>query len=257
MRLGQLAKRAAGDYWYIGQYNDYLQHRDKEAERDKLVALMTRPPRIRGWSWSASGANTCLRQRQFGYLGMPRRRPDDRTANIFANGDYMHLRHQAFGEIAGYIVASEVSVAMPQYNLLGTLDGVLSNGRGLELKSINTRQFSEVMTFGPKPDHVAQMHSYMLAGGYDAFHIIYEDKDKQHLKEVVVHRDEAKIKSVIEDLERLNEAVDRQQLLPMLPECLQGKGKFNWCDYRDMCEGATWPSGSLRLTPATSSSDAS
>ena len=258
MRLGQAARVVSGADWYISRYQAYLQNRDLEAERDELQVIMTRPPRVRGWSWSASSANTCPRQRQFGFLGMPRRRPDDKSMNIFANGDYMHLRHQAFGLVAGYIQAAEVSVQMPEYNLLGTMDGILRNGNGLELKSINTRGFSSVNTFGAKLDHVWQMHSYMLAGDLEAFTIVYEDKNTQALKEILVPRDEEIIKSVRSELETLNEWTSQSRFFPMLEECEQGKGKFNWCDYRDSCKEATWPaSGSPRRILLTSSLDAS
>lgn len=255
MKLGQAARVVRGENWYISRYNDYLYHRDKEAERDHIQDIMTRPPRIRAWSWSASAAGTCPRKRQFDYLGMPRLRPTEKGMNIFANGDYMHIRHQAFGLVAGYVDGIEVPVALPQYNLLGTMDGTLVNGNGLELKSINTRGFSEVMSFGPKPDHVMQMHSYMLASGLEAFHVVYEDKDKQHLKEILVRRDEKIINAVREELETLNEATNERRLLPMLQECINEKGAYNWCDYRAVCEGASWPaSRSVQLTLATSSS---
>jgi len=258
MKLGVAARVVAGGNWYIQQYNDYLRARNVEAERDMIQQIMTRPPRIRGWSWSASGANRCGRERQFNYLGMPKKRLDERTMNIFANGDYMHIRHQAFGLIAGYITAVEVPVALPEYNLLGTMDGLLSNGRGLELKSINTRGYSEIATFGAKQDHIMQMHSYMLAGELDAFHVIYEDKDKQLLKEIVIHRDEKIIKSVREELEQLIEATNERRLLPMLQACRNGEGPIRWCDYGPICEEARWPtSGSKPVIRATSSSAAS
>lgn len=258
MRLGQAARVVRGENWYISRYNEYLYQRNTEAERDFIAQIMDRPPRIRGWSFSASAAGTCPRKRQFDYLGMPKLRPSEKGMNIFANGDYMHIRHQAFGMVAGYINGAEVPVALPEYNLLGTMDGTLTNGNGLELKSINTRGFSEVMTFGPKPDHVMQMHSYMLASGLQAFHVVYEDKNTQHLKEILVRRDEKIINAVREELEALNKATNERRLIPMLQECLNSKGAYNWCDYREGCEDASWPgSRSVQLTPPTSSSVAS
>lgn len=186
---------------------------------------------------------------------MPTRRPDDKTLNIFANGDYMHLRHQAFGMVAGYITATEVPVELGKYNLRGTMDGMLATGEGLELKSINSHGFSSVVTYGARNDHVRQMHAYMLAAGLEAFRIVYENKETQQLKEIFVPRDEKLIKSVILELEELNDMTEATTLLPMLQECRNGEGRFRTCEFRKICEEATWPSESRRLILVTSSSD--
>lgn len=257
MKLGQAARTVRGENWYVRHYEDYLQHRNVEAERVMIMDIMKRPERIRGWSWSASSAGRCGRERQFTYLGFPQRRPDAKSMNIFANGDYMHIRHQAFGLVAGFITEVEVPVAIPGFNLIGTMDGILSNGRGLELKSINTRGFSEVTSFGAKRDHIFQMHAYMLATELDAFHAVYEDKNTQNVKEILVPRDEKIIKSVVEELEQLNEATNERRLLPMLQECRNGQGAFRWCSFREICEEAEWPSRSKPAIRPTSSSDAS
>ena len=247
MKLGSAARIVKGQDWYISRYHAYLKHRDLAAEAQALSTIMDRPTRVRTYSWSASSAGGCLRARQFTYLGMPQVRPGDKAMNIFANGDYMHLRHQAFGTVAGYITDTEVSVALAKYNLLGTMDGVLSNGHGLELKSINTFGFGQVNTFGAKPEHVLQMHAYMLATDIEAFHAVYEDKNTQQLKEILVPRDEKVIGSVREELERLNESTSQRELIPMLPECLNGEGKYRWCEYASICENAKWPEGRARI----------
>lgn len=244
VKLGQAMAIARGTDWVVSRYHDYLGHRDLEAERDALVQIMTRPKRIRTGTWSASASGTCGRARQFAFLGMPQKRIEERTRNIFANGDYVHLRHQAVGLVAGYVLDTEVSVAVADLSLTGTMDGLLANGAIAEFKSINSYGFGQVMSFGAKDEHVMQIHGYMLATGIDEAHAVYENKDTNALKEFVVRRDEKKIAAVVADLKDLNEATAEKRLLPMLPECRNFKGRYNYCPYANICEDASWPTDS-------------
>lgn len=241
MRLGKAMQIAQQKSWVVNNYLDYIQKRDIKAEADWIWKIQNRPERVREGSWSASSAGTCLRQRQFTFLGFPKKRIDDRTMNIFANGDFVHLRHQAAGLIHGYVTEVEVPVTVSAFNLRGTMDGVLSNGAIAEFKSINHFGFSQVQSFGAQEKHVKQVHSYMLASERESAHIVYEDKDTNTLKEFVVHRDETIVDGVVQDLEKLNEATENKKLLPMLPECRNFKGAYNYCPYAKICEDAEWP----------------
>lgn len=241
MKLARAASIVQGTNWVINQYYDYIQKRNLNAERAAIATIMDRPARIRTGSWSASSAGTCGRARQFVYLGFKKKRVDDKTMNIFANGDYVHIRHQAFGMVAGYVTAAEVSVTYPMLNLTGTMDGLLSNEAIGEWKSINTYGFGQVQSFGARADHVRQVHAYMLATDRESAHIVYEDKNTNNLKEIVVQRDPAIIQEVVKELVELNQATAEKRLLPMLPECRQFKGQYNWCPFAPICEGAVWP----------------
>ncbi len=247
MKFGQAARMVRGENWLLSQYEAYTQNRDLNKEREAISELLSRPYRKRTESWSGSGANTCLRQRQLTYLGFPKARPDDKTMNIFANGDYVHIRHQAFGLAAGYIAAAEVSVTLPDYNMLGTMDGILANGCGLEIKSINSYGFSEVSTYGPKMDHRYQVQAYMLASGLEAFHFLYEDKNTNVCREFLERKDVMLQDHVKRDLEKLQKSTETHKLEPMLKECRNGEGKFRWCPFAEICEDATWPTQSVSL----------
>src|SRR5690606_37733749 len=108
VRLGDMARFAKGEMWLTPRYEEYVTgKRSVAAERDALVQIMTRPKRVRTETFSASGAGQCPRRRQLAYLGMPQKKIDPKSANIFANGDYMHLRHQVAGLLSGYLVAAE------------------------------------------------------------------------------------------------------------------------------------------------------
>lgn len=206
-----------------------------------IASIQNKPDRVRTSTWSASAAGTCLRAQQFVYLGVHGVPPDDKGMNIFSNGDFVHLRHQSFGMVAGYVSQAEVPLNMPELNMLGTMDGILVSGLGLEIKSINKRGFSSVCSFGPKHDHIRQVHAYMLASGLSAFRILYECKDDNTLKEFLVHRDEALIEEVRGDLVLLQELTDARMLAPMLAECKREQGAFRWCPFAPMCRDASFP----------------
>lgn len=219
-----------------------MRHRDLKKEGQILKAIQDRPPRDRRSTWSASSAGQCLRQQQFVYLGVKKvTQPDDKGMNIFTNGDYVHLRHQACGMVAGYISQAEVPLEMPELNLRGTMDAVLVNNQGFEIKSINSRGFSQIKSFGPKHDHIRQVHAYMLASGLTAFRILYENKDTNELKEFLVVRDEKIIEEVRNDLLTLQELTDKHVLAPMLEECERAEGAYRWCPFAPMCRKAVFP----------------
>lgn len=239
MRLGQAARFARGQDWIISRYNDYVTGKRLLAEElEALNRIMDRPERERKKTISASGAGRCMRERQFAYLGMPQAKLKPKTANIFANGDYMHLRHQVAGLVSGYLVDAEVSLENQEYGLTGTADGVTSDGELAEFKSINSYGFGGVKSFGPTDAHVLQVHSYMLLGGYDAARIVYENKDTQELLEFHVLREEERIEQVVRELEVFADLTSKEKLAPMLGECKEKKGAFNWCSYAEICAGA-------------------
>lgn len=259
MKLGGVMKVAKGTWYIIPKYNNWLYKRRRsggmEAERDILVRLLTRPERVRTNTFSASGAGQCLRRRQLAYLGYPQARPEARTMNIFANGDYVHLRHQVAGIEEGYLLDAEVSVANEEFGLTGTMDGALDDDGIFEAKSINDRGFSDVSMYGVKTEHTEQVHSYMLASGREHARVLYENKNTQDLKEFLVKRDERIIRKVREDLVILNDATQAKTLYPMQGECTEGKGAFRTCPFREICPLATFASQgrSIRIRSSSAS----
>lgn len=242
MKFGELAQLANGDLWILPQYWQYLNHRDVLAEYRMLAGPMHRPERIRENNWSASSAGRCLREQQLTYLGFTKIQPDEKMGNIFANGDYVHLRHQAFGLVAGYITGVEVPVRLEEFKLRGTMDGILSNGQGLEIKSINPYGFDQVKAYGPKREHILQVHAYMLATDIEAFRFVYENKADNSCKEFLVEKDRSIIGQVEEQLHQLNTATEKRELLPMLQGCKNEEGSvFRQCPYRSVCPSAEYP----------------
>ena len=214
MKLGERIKIVRGENWVISRYEEYLLDRKPDAEHVALIQLTSRPQRSRVGHWSASSTGTCMRAQQFTFLGMPQRDHKETLLNVFAGGEYMHLK--------------------------GTMDAVLSSGEGLELKSINTWGFGNVCSFGPKPAHRLQVHAYMLATGMESFRVLYEDKNTNLMKEFIVPREEKLIREISEDLEKLAEYSAQRRLVPMLQECKNETGRFISCPYAPICEEADW-----------------
>lgn len=217
---------------------------------------MARPERDRTRSWAASGAGKCLRSRQFAWLGAPAKPVEDTTLAIFENGHWVHRRHQAIGMAAGYLNDVEIPVVSVKHNLIGTMDAQGSDETPIEYKSINEKGFMDISSFGPDEFHVEQMHSYMLAGDFEFFRILYENKNRNTMKEFLVVRDESIITKVETDLEKLNESMSNQILQPILPECLRKEGRYRYCPFASICHNASYPALKERLDIRATSSSA-
>lgn len=260
MKFGDAMRLAQSTDWIKPRYHDYLNGpRDVAGEEYWMRKLLVRPERDRTNSWAASGAGHCLRQRQFAFLGLSRKKPDDHAMNIFLNGTWVHMRHQVVGLTAGYLREAEVSLKNTEHNLVGTMDAIDTTGTPVEYKSINANGYAAVRAFGVKAEHNEQIHSYMLAGGFDAARVVYENKNTNDILEFHVERDSMVIAKVEEDLNFLNTATAAGVLLPILPECHKKEGQYRWCPYASQCLTASpennWRDMSEKSdTPATSSS---
>ena len=135
---------------------------------------------------------------------------------IFQHGHYVHLKHQVAGLSAGYLVEVERSVSIPDLNVLGTMDGLDSTDAVDEWKSINARGFSSVRQFGPKREHLYQVHAYMYADNRTATRIVYENKDNQEMQEFLVQFDEKYSNKNISDWQQLNNHMEDGTTAPML-----------------------------------------
>lgn len=240
MKFGEAMRLAKGDDYIRSRYNGYIAgERDVKAEQEHATRLLGIPERDRTKSWAASGAGKCLRQRQFAFLGMPGKRPDYHSLNIFLNGTWVHIRHQVVGLTAGYLRDAEVPLEHEGANLRGTADAVDDTGALVEYKSINQNGFMQVRQFGVKADHKLQVHSYMLAGDFQGARVVYENKNTNDLMEFYVERDERLIADIQDDLENLNLATENKYLLPMLEECTKKEGQYRWCPFASQCSTAT------------------
>lgn len=235
LKLGQVARIAKGDEWIIPRYEEYLKSRDPQAEIDFMAQIMSRPDRDRSVGWSASSSGSCLRAQQFRARKAPSTPPEPKGLNIFANGHFVHLRHQVAGLVYGYLTEVEVPVRIENLGVLGTMDGLTVLGEVAEFKSINSRGFASVRTFGAKEEHIRQVNAYMLASDTTAARIVYENKDDNTLKEFKIERDQQICDELERTWERMNEMEETGELMPILRECQNLEGRYRWCPYAKTC----------------------
>jgi hypothetical protein len=263
MKFGDAMRIAQSTDWIKPRYYEYLKgKRDVAGEQMVTEALLGVPERDRTKSWAASGAGKCLRQRQFSFLGLKGKSPDEHSLNIFLNGTWVHMRHQVVGTVAGYLQAVEEPLVNTELNLRGTMDAVDSTGIPVEYKSINQHGYATVRAFGPKADHNEQLHSYMLAGGFEAGRVVYENKNTNDILEFFVKKDPEKIGKIYRELDSLNKATGAKTLLPMLAECTKKEGQYRWCPFASQCLTASqqlsWMESPVKSgTHPTSSSEQS
>lgn len=231
------------------RHEQYLQRTQGDVVLDELAlkfvqSQLKEGDRDRRYTFSASGRGGCLRQQMFGYLNMP----GDKTytsdqAAVFIHGTWTHLKWQAMGLDAGWLAQVEVPCRIDEYNVTGTIDGVLDTGEGWELKSINSRGFRNVSEHGPLQKHLLQIHSYMLATGIKVWSLIYECKDDQEWREWVIHWDDELGAELVAELEALKDSREKRVLPPILEDCSYREGPmYRSCPFNSIClETTGWP----------------
>ena len=256
MRLGQLLKETRKAEWLAPRYMEYIANPDFAAEAEHAHKILTRPERDRSKGWSASSAGTCLRQQMYKARKAEAEPYNERALRALHNGSYMHLRHQTAGLVAGYLNEVEVAVEIPDFNVLGTMDGITSIEEIAEYKSINPRWYSEVAQFGPQKKHLRQVNAYMQASGINRARVLYENKGFGDLKEFLVEADEKAMAANTADWKELNDRLEDGTLPPMLPECMVQEGEFKWCPFAKTCL-ADQERSKLRIRRTSSSVDVS
>jgi hypothetical protein len=176
---------------------------------------------------------------------MPKRLEiDSRLAGIFSLGEFIHLRWQMAGLTEGWLSEAEVPLESSELMLGGTMDGVLHDGSGFELKSINSNGYRQVMSFGPKEEHLLQIHAYMMMRREisDQFSIVYENKDTSEWREFRITYDHVIAQKAMEEIKTLIDSRSDNKLPPMLSQCETKEG-YVWrgCEFRDICPTASWP----------------
>lgn len=193
--------------------------------------------RRRSTSYRASGTGGCKRKQQFSALKYKGENDIDSTlANIFATGNFLHLKWQMAGLTEGWLKEAEVPMERTEYDFGGTLDGVLWDDSLFEFKSINSRGFAQVNEYGPKKEHIQQTHGYMLLGEFTKVSIVYEDKGTGDWREFRVDRDDNLIEEITQSLVQLNEMKEEKRLPEPLSQCIDKTGyQYRHCPFRNIC----------------------
>ena len=148
-----------------------------------------------------------------------------------------------FGAMAaGWLSDIEIQVEHTPWQLKGAMDGMLSDGSGFELKTVNYRKFAKILKDNaPLEEHLMQVHAYMRALNLTHFSIVYENRDSANWKEFRVPR----MSYIDEKLDSLMNNLDFHigaKTLPFILEsCMVQKGtSWTYCDWKDVCPTAQW-----------------
>lgn len=199
----------------------------------------------RSGRFGASAAGKCKRAQMFTFIGMPEGKVIDvDLQNLYNDGKWRHIRWQMMGVQSGALTHAEWPVVYKPLRIKTSVDGLNTyQNFGFELKG--DRNWSRVMHDVPE-DHDLQIHTMMLAMGWDTFSYLVEDKSSQQFKEHIVRRDEGKIRIVRRNLEELNEHVENRRLPGVLPACAAKEGPYRTCGFAKQClaraaQGDYWP----------------
>ena len=193
--------------------------------------------------FGASARGTCQRRQIFQFLGMPvSSHIDAILANLFDDGKWRHLRWQMMLLQSGIATHTEWPANVPSRRLKTSLDALNDDeGWGFELKG-KSFYGSNSMNSIVRMSHSLQMHTMMLATGYETFIYVVEDKQSQNFQEVIVRRDPVVMNMVKKELGELNESVEKEKLPPILPECEVHQGQWKQCPFKNEClSQREWP----------------
>lgn len=243
MKFGDLAKyKIESDLVVSARHEKWLsENSNPRYSEDALdfaheALFLQSRPRDRTGTISASSLGSCRRRQQFTFMGMPELPPSPKTAQIFQNGTFMHIRWQMAGLTEGWMTDAEVPVGRNDYGLSGTQDGIAYDKSVVELKSTNSNGFNRVMTFGPLGGHPFQVGTYVLTTGAEKGVLIYENKDTQDFKEFVLTRDDLPLDEIEVANDFLWQAIVSQKLQEPLDDCMAKTGyKYTGCPFRKDC----------------------
>lgn len=210
--------------------------------------------------------NDCGRAQVLSYLGFEQAESKPEWAQMADAGTWLHYKWQYEGLAAGWLVEPEIQIDIPEWELRGAVDGLCVDDSIFELKTIGTDKYmgrkhtlpvSKWET--PMREHIRQVHAYMKATNTMAASIVYVDRDSNAFREFRVHWDPAIFEEMDAFVKSMQSDVRSAVLPPILTGCVQAMKerhnpgafdapvsktaagrKFNFCNYRDVCEHAVF-----------------
>lgn len=239
MRFGEQIKSVKNDLYVTPRYEMWLKHNQNAGYSPKALKFaeeeLRKRDRVRTGTVSASSLDSCTRAQQFTFLGFPRGNFPNKTVNIFHNGTFMHLRWQMAGLSEGFVKEAEVVVPENNHGLHGTADGILDDDSVLELKSCNDNAFNRVVTFGPMKSHMIQVGAYVHLLKRERGVFIYENKNTQEYKEVIVPRDGLPLSQAFLKAEIIWELINAKKLAEPISAAYEGKYPCAGCQFYSRC----------------------
>lgn len=240
----------------VGQMvGEYLIEKNLKEKRRRAA----RPDKVH---FSPSSIGFCSRKIVYQMSGYPVPELNPRVLAIFENGHSFHNRMEHFFDMAGILIAPELSINDEELNISGRTDAVIRNINSkdyqataditlvdtsgevvysgpnnevalVELKSINNKGYNRVVSHGPKEEHIAQLQLYMHLLNIPQGLLYYENKDNQESIEYWFTYDPALIKKLIAKIKNVNDHVDKGTIPAR--EGTRSSYSCNYCDFKDIC----------------------
>lgn len=184
-----------------------------------------------------SAIGHCLRAQLLSYHGEQSARPVRKLERIMLMGTFRHRWVQAVGLSMGWLTDVEVPLQYPPWMLAGRMDGLQSDGTGLEFKSTNSFKLPTVRKLGrPLFHHEMQVNAYMIATGIERFSVVYEERNFADFEEFRVGPNLAIQERLRSDMDLLLSHLDADTLPPILPDCQEATGAvYNDCFWKEAC----------------------
>lgn len=197
-----------------------------------------------------AGVEYCERRHLLSFLGVTQDPPDTSSIEIMNTGTQLHYYLQQAGLSAGWLADIEVPVEYEPWRLRGSMDGVMADGSGLEIKTTNSTIFSKVSNRkkdleaaggnpaqAAKVSHLWQIHMYMRASGLEKFSLVYIDRGfPSRFLELRVEHDQDIADAVDDAMDSLIDWIQARELPPMLDSCQRQTGKtYESCSFRSHC----------------------
>lgn len=214
----------------------------EQAAQFVMDAILGKYKHNRVGRFSPSAIAQCPRKSLFGYVGVPQAGGSFDNYDLMAIGTWGHMRWQEEGLSWGWMADAEVWTYDAEYNMGGSIDGLLDDCSLFELKTVTMGKYTRIVSVENEPlyDHRLQLQAYFHMEGVDLGSIVYEERNTGQFHEFRVEADDLLEADLLRRLEMLNNWVADAKLPPMLEDCKRGVGDtFRACPFRDYCPNAT------------------
>lgn len=182
-----------------------------------------------------SDAGKCPRAVFFKFKNAPREKMDARILRIFERGE--HLHRNIFNILYRLKIGVTTEIPIPAQEIIsGRADAILcvnNENYVLDIKSMNSMVFRKLTA--PKEENAQQLQLYMHYFNIKKGILLYIDKDRQELKEFIVHYDANLVQSLLGGLEELKKQIESDTVPPTIPE-YPGNWQCKYCQFRQICD---------------------
>jgi CRISPR/Cas system-associated exonuclease Cas4 (RecB family) len=195
-----------------------------------------------GTTFHPSSAGKCPRLIQLNMLGVFKKTTPPKSRRIFDTGNSMHNRYGEYFKGMGLFLDKEVDLMYEKDGVVikGNCDYIIKDFNDtkhiLELKSINSRGFTELLRSGkPIENHLLQLNIYMKCLNIYTGEILYENKDTQEIKIYEIRYNEDRFEECFAVFRRINEYMNMKpmKIVPVeYPTC-----NSKYCEAKEYCQG--------------------